>query len=370
MEKSVRRGILLAGLLLGSRLPAQQVQFVFTSDAHYGLTRPRFRGGRDVAAQRVNAALVAGLNTLPGLVLPQDGGVRAGQRVGPIDFVVEGGDIATKGTQSPAVSWAQFETDYIEGLQVQDGAGRRAPLCLIPGNHDALNATGDPRHKHRAADATVMVEILNRMQAPVPRKTAATYRYAADPIHYSRDFQGLHAVFISLWPEASVRAWLEQDLKTLGPETPVLLFAHDPPVLPLEQLTGPEDHPEGFENLLAERPFPGESAGPGTRAQRALTEFLRAHRNLTAWFHGHANWQEAYAWTGTDGTLGLHVFRVDSPMKGRQSAQDETRLSFQLASVDLASRRMTVRECLWNTGAQQPVRFGASTTVSLGASAP
>jgi hypothetical protein len=55
-------------------------------------------------------------------------------------------------------------------------------------------------------------------------------------------------------------------------------------------------------------------------------------------------------------------------MKGHFSAADETRLSFQLATIDISSRTMTVREVLWNADplhANAPVRWGASTTVAL-----
>jgi hypothetical protein len=55
-------------------------------------------------------------------------------------------------------------------------------------------------------------------------------------------------------------------------------------------------------------------------------------------------------------------------MKGRVSAEDETKLSFQVATIDLASRTMTVRECLWNASPATPstaLAWGASATVPL-----
>ena len=69
------------------------VQFVFTSDAHYGLTRAAFRGATDVPAHLVNVALVAKINRLPDARFPKTAGLRAGEPVGGLDFVVEGGDI-------------------------------------------------------------------------------------------------------------------------------------------------------------------------------------------------------------------------------------------------------------------------------------
>jgi hypothetical protein len=35
-------------------------------------------------------------------------------------------------------------------------------------------------------------------------------------------------------------------------------------------------------------------------------------------------------------------------MKGRVSAKDETKISFNVISIDTEKKLMTVRECLWN----------------------
>jgi hypothetical protein len=55
-------------------------------------------------------------------------------------------------------------------------------------------------------------------------------------------------------------------------------------------------------------------------------------------------------------------------MKGAVSGRDETKLSFQVATLDMAARTMTVRECLWNADPAHhtsPLAWGASTTVAL-----
>jgi hypothetical protein len=94
--------------------------------------------------------------------------------------------------------------------------------------------------------------------------------------------------------------------------------------------------------------------------------FLRQHPNITAYFHGHTNFNEFYDWTGPDHTIALHSFRVDSPMKGKESQPDETKLSFQLATVNVAAHTMTVREVLWNQKPQAPsLTWGSSKTVAL-----
>ena len=94
--------------------------------------------------------------------------------------------------------------------------------------------------------------------------------------------------------------------------------------------------------------------------------FLGRHPNITAYFHGNSNWNEFYDWTGPNASAMLHTFRVDSPMKGHFSATDETKLSFQIATIDTAARTLTVREVLWNAEPQRPnspVSWGGSTTV-------
>ena len=50
-------------------------------------------------------------------------------------------------------------------------------------------------------------------------------------------------------------------------------------------------------------------------------------------------------------------------MKGSVSADDEHRLSFHVAAIDLSSQAVTVRECLWNQHETAPVVWGAARTV-------
>jgi len=99
-----------------------------------------------------------------------------------------------------------------------------------------------------------------------------------------------------------------------------------------------------------------------------VDKFLKKHKNIKAYFHGHSNWNEFYTYRGPDNDVDLPTFRVDSPMKGKFSAKDETKLSFQLLSFDPKTLQLTVRECLWNTRPNDPkqgIVFGQSTTISL-----
>src|SRR5712671_1757174 len=315
---------------------ARQIRFVFTSDAHYGLTRAAFRGRANVPAHDVNAALVSDLLTL-----------------GPLDFVVEGGDVANRAEaaehiQPAAASWSQFRQDYLEQI--------KAPVYVVPGNHDASNAVGYYKTMTPATDATAMIAIYNLMMAPAKR-TATTFNYANDRVLTSRDIGGVHFVFLQVWPDSIGRAWLTRNLANVGASTPVVVFTHDQPEAQNKHFINPNgthdiNDVDRFENLLAD-------TDAGTRIAE-WESFLLQHPNITAYFHGNSNWNEFYDWRGPHQLVTLHTFRVDSPMKGHDSEQDETKLSFHVASIDTRTHTLTVRERLWNTAT-----WGASATVSL-----
>jgi Calcineurin-like phosphoesterase len=329
----------------------------------------------------VNAAMIAKMNTLPLVTFPKDGGLRAGERVGAVDFVAEGGDIANRqemaesGPIEPAAkSWAQFKADYIDGLHLFNRTGARTPVYIVPGNHDVSNAIGFYRWMAPPIDTTSMVEIYNRMMAPTSLRTASTYDYPSDKVLFSHDFGGIHFVFITMWPDSAVRAWMERDLDRISLSTPAIVFAHDQPESEAKHFTNPNGKHDingidKFENLLVDVLADGTSVDASTEVeQRALQSFIAHHTNVTAYFHGNSNWNEFYDWTGPDHGVVLHTFRVDSPMKGAISSRDETKLSFQVVTIDTESRRMTVRECLWNAYPQYPsvpVAWGGSTTVVL-----
>jgi hypothetical protein len=374
MRKSV---LLLLLLVLGWTLlwaqPAR-IQFVFTSDLHYGITRSAFRGDADVDSQVVNRALVAQINRVPEAVFPNDGGNGADQLVGSFDFMAVGGDVAnraevteTNTIQSAAKSWSQFRTDYIDGLKLHDRAGARMPLYVVPGNHDVSNAIGSYKPMKPAIDKTALTEIYNLMLRPPTLKTMDSLDYTRDKMLVSHDIGGMHFVFITLWPDSSVRTWMENDLKNMSAGTPVIIFAHDPPEGDAKHFINPRgkhdmNKTDQYENLLSDQ------FTDMVTEQRSLEAFLLKHPNITAYFHGHNNWNQFYDWTGPDHTIALHTFRADSPMKGRFSGSDEKKLSYQVATIDTAARTMTVREVLWNANPNEPnspVTWGGSTTVAL-----
>jgi hypothetical protein len=373
---------------LATPVAAAPVTFVFTSDVHFGITRGYFRGGANVDAAMVNAALVRAVNAIPAAVFPADTGLSAGQPVGAVEFAVITGDLTSRmelypiHIQSATASWAQFNACWIEGLALKDSRGARTPLWLVPGNHDVSNAIGSPSKMVPATDATALVEIYNRMMRPAVPRTKDAYDYAKDPIIYAHDVGGAHLIFLTIWPGSAARAWIEEDLKKVPAGVPVFIFCHDPPEIDARHLTNPYgkhdiNSRDKYENVVGDiyagvapsTPSTGKPDGPTLIEQRALAKFLKAHRSIVGYFHGHSNWTEFSTWQGPDTDLALNVFRADSPMKGSFSGKDETKLSFQVVVFDAAAGRLTARECLWNTRPQSDgaaaLVWGESRTVSI-----
>lgn len=364
--------------------------FVFTSDAHYGIKRPTagFFQGYSSGFQ-VNGALVGVINGISDVATPcNDSGVNACQSVGPVDFVVEGGDIANRsesatGKQTAAVSWSQFEADYINGLTLRNKAGQQSPLLLIPGNHDVSNAIGyykSPMDTAAGLDATSYVKIYNLAMKPsvqltttdfvgsTPAVATAAASYAAKRVFYSKDVNGVHYVFITMWPDSTARAWIDSDLAGVPSTTPVILFAHDQPDIETKHLTNPNgthdiNATDKFENMVTDQQAAADgltTGAPSTTAQRALVAWLKTHKNIVAYLHGNDHINGTYTYTGPDNDISLNVIRVDSPMKGSLSATDPSKLTFKVVSVDAANKQLTVRDYLWYTK-----RWGTTSNFSL-----
>jgi hypothetical protein len=352
------------------------LQFVFTSDVHYGITRTHFRGADSVASTVVNRAMIAAINRLPGDPLPQDGGVGSGEKIGHLDGILITGDIANReetGIQPAAASWRQFEADYDRLLKTTDRQHQPTPILLGPGNHDVSNAIGFWRPVQPARDASSMAGIYNRMLRPAHPLTAATYDYATDKIHFIRDIGGVDLLFVNCWPDSVEQAWMSTSLMGVQPGKPVLLFTHSMPDVEARFFTNPNgdhaiDSTDKFENLLPEIYRDGRTLkDSAVIEQRGLAGFLLHHPEIKAYFHGHNNYTQYYVWHGPDNNISLPTFRVDSPMKGSISSKDEKQLSFELITIDMRKRTMTVRECRWNTAPGDPseLQWGQMKTVGL-----
>lgn len=353
------------------------INFIYSSDQHYGLTKTKFQGNANVSAKIVNAALAVKMNTLSGTALPADGGVGAGKTIDGIELFIGTGDIANRaetGIQTDSTSWLQFQNDYLNGLTLKKNSGNKIDFALTPGNHDISNAIGYYKTLYPPIDATTMTGMYNLMMAPKQPVTNAAFNYAVHKTHFSRDINGFHLQFLHFWPDSAERIWMNADLSTVSSSTPVLLFAHVPPDGVSRFFTNPNgahdiNSDDQFENQCSEIFKDGKTTSSACdKESRGFVSFLKAHTNVKAYFHGHNNYNEFYSFTGPDSDVTLPTFRVDSPMKGDDSESDETKLSFQFISIDTLSKQMTVRECLWDakpTTPSAPLSWGKMKTISL-----
>ena len=213
------------------------------------------------------------------------------------------------------------------------------------------NAIGFHRPMEPKKDAASMIGIYNLM---FPNSKVSSFDSSLHRIHYSRDINGVHFIFLSLYPDSAERVWMEKDLKNISINTPVFLFAHSiPEVEPrfFENPNGIHDinEEDKFENLVPERYKDGKDLkGETTIEQNGFVHFLQQHPNIKVYFHGHENWTEYYTYSGPSKNTKLICIRTDSPMKGRISLKDEKKLAFELVTMNTLSGVLTVREVLWN----------------------
>jgi acid phosphatase type 7 len=368
----------------GAAQTKQTLQFVLTSDPHYGITRPRFQKASNVNATVVNGAMIAKMNTLPSLSLPKDEGVNAGNVIGGIDYVINTGDISNRmevssKVQSAALSWSQFKTDYIDNLSLKNNKGEKTKLLVIPGNHDVSNAIGFYKAMSPLKDSTAMVNVYNLMMSqPI---SDGNYNYTNGKVHFSKNIGGIHMMFVNIWPDSSERVWMESDLASVSPTTPVFIFTHDQPAVESKHFTNPNglhtiNSTDQFENNLLEIFKDGKATSvAATIEMKGFASFIKAHSNIIGYFHGNDHQNKFYVYNGPDNNIVLNTFDSDSPMKGIVSGTsasngkgDETKLSFNLVSIDSISKTLTIRQCLWNTdtvNTSTPVAFGESKTISL-----
>lgn len=352
------------------------VQFVFTSDSHFGIKRITFQGDSNVFANEVNAAMVSKMNSLQYATLPNDGGVNAGKIIGGIDYLINTGDIANreeKGIQNSTTSWSQFTTVYLKGTKLKNSLNEKTEILLLAGNHDISNTIGYYKEMKPLTDNSSLVGIYNYMFPSTP-KTADTYQYSTDKVHYSRDIAGIHFIFVNMWPDSCERIWIEKDLKIVSKTVPVLLFTHDQPNVESKHFTNPNgshtiNATDKFENLIPEVFKDGvKISDPSVIEQRSFVAFLKVHQNIKAYFNGNDHENIFYDYKGPDNDITLKTFQVDSPMKGNLSGLDESKLSFQFVTIDTQTKTMTVRECLWNAAPSTPstsIVWGASMTISF-----
>lgn len=341
------------------------VHFVFMSDSHFGLTR--MLDGQQVTTAQVHERIAEAINSLPMAHLPGDGGVGGGELVGGIELIIHGGDMVNRqegGVQPASDSWSEFE-NFLGRLTTRSKGGANSEIFLIPGNHDVSNAIGFHRTLTPTRDESAMVGIYNQMMQPERLMDTARYDYPRDLINVAVDRFGIRFLFLNIWPDRGVRNWMESRLEEVGSSTPVLLFAHDELAIPSKHLTNPT-YPhaicgkDSYENITTDT---AAVKGSTLAEQRQFAQFVEKHSNIKAYFHGNTNYNEYYVYNGPDNNIQLHAYRVDSPMKGEQSAKEQSLLSFQVVSIDQKAGVMSVRECFWARGGH--VEWGSLKSISL-----
>lgn len=359
------------------------IQFIFHSDNHFGdVTKPgvMFQGSTNVDSFIVNGKMRDVMNTLPSTLAPSDYGVGAGLPFGNFDFIAQTGDIGSKSVPIPdsngnsaTVSFGQFKTIYLDGITLKNNTGAPIPHYMTYGNHEIGNALGGPDLMVPAKDAAGCFEIYNRMMSPATPLTAATFDYNQHKIFAPKVIGGIHFIFLNYWLDAEMLEKLTAYIATVPATTPVMLFMHTPPEQEGKSFRDPAsngtDFPwaGGYANYFRDKLNPLNIVAPATtlapttvplKEVTAVATFLKAHTNIVAWFHGHDNFTMFRTWNGENSVdfnandkkwLSIPVFRVDSPMKGKDAAaKDYTKASFQVITIDPVKKEFTVRECLWN----------------------
>lgn len=359
------------------------LRFIYCSDLHYGLER-EFRGSL-TSADSVSRAMIAGFHLLESTALPHDGGIGAGEIFGSPDFIVCTGDIANRmedGVQTATESWAQFLRDWNEYPD------RGIQIYLVPGNHDISNAIGYPEPLSPETDDASAAGIYRfNEDKSLPGPEGWKFDYSKDKTHYSFVVDSIRFVFMGMWPDSAMRGWYDLEISgadtgvprqtenredaAAGNRIPSLIFTHDAPQADAKHFTNPRGRHDinpydRFQNLLTDTCSVRDISRQPTGNWIVLEDFIRTHPDIKAYFHGDCNYNEFYTWHGPSGSISLPVFRVDSPMKGETSSDDETRLSFIVVCIDTSEKILTARECLWNPDGHQGIRWGESRTISIG----
>ena len=348
---------------------SETVNIVFVSDSHYGISREF--NGKTRTSDYVNSAMLKVINSLPGDILPDDKGVGAGSSINGIEFIVHGGDVSNRqenGVQSSAESWNQFKTNFINKITTLKKDSTPTDLFIVAGNHDVSNAIGHYRGLNPETDPTALCEIYNLMMQPDILRNAEDFSYDSTKTRYAVNRFGIRFLFINIWPGKEEREWMSSYLDTIPQGVPAVIFTHDEAEIEYKHLSNPfppygvtPDLP--YENVISDRAHEHESS---VYEQREFAEWLKKYPSVKAYFHGNTNYNEFYTYTGPDNNVSLPVFRVDSPMKGEISAFDQSKLSFQVITINEKTKEMTVRECLWARGKKgRKMKWGESKTIQL-----
>jgi cytolysin (calcineurin-like family phosphatase) len=288
----VARGV-LAGVVLG-HLPAcvtpsseaaappaaRTITFFVASDTHFGVP----------GIEERNRRLIEELNALPGSAYPS----AIGGRVETPRGVLITGDLTDSSTEE---QWRQFERFY--GLSGKEGL-LRFPVFEALGNHDFMGDSPVVRHIVRRRGGTA----------------------------YSFDWDDLHVACLGMYPSAERIRWLEEDLRRVERNRPLVLFFH-------YGIDGPWSH--SWES----------------REERDDLARVLEGRRVAAIFHGHAHHAGHYRWREYE------VFRPGSPKHSSREV-----LAIRLRGDELAVAYRDFERSLWTDAQVRAVGRGGPATVT------
>jgi len=239
------------------------ITFFVASDTHFGVPGIEDR----------NRRLIEELHSLPGSEYPPPIGGRIEKPRG----VLIAGDLTDYSTEA---QWRQFETFY--GLSGREGL-LRFPVFEALGNHDFIG------------DSPVVRHIVRRRGG----------------LAYSFDWNELHVACLGMYPSEDRIRWLEEDLRGVAPNRPLVLFFH-----------------YGID-------------GPWSRSwesaeERELLARVLEGRRVAAIFHGHAHHAGHYRWRDYD------VFRPGSPKHSSREV-----LAVRLRGDELAVAYRDFERSVW-----------------------
>lgn len=244
------------------RQDGTDITFLVAADTHLGIP----------GMEELNRKQVEAMNAMPGTEYPAE----IGGKVATPQGVLIAGDLTDTGRIE---QWDAFKKLY--GLTGKDGL-LKFPLYEGTGNHD--------RYVEGAyGDRMPVLEDVTK------RHGGLTYWWKWHDVHFFN---------LDEWPDPQRRAWLEEQLKSVNRETPIVIYFH-------YGLSGP--YSDWWKD----------------QDKEAFAQIIKGY-NVIALFHGHYHGSGHYVWKGYD------VYNVGS-VRHRQNS---------FAVVHITDDRLTVGS--WN----------------------
>jgi len=194
-------------------LPSDLTFFV-TSDTHF----------TDAGCPNPARAAIQAMNTK---VIGQPNPAEPGSVIETPSFVVTCGDLADGGAILPATDAPNLlgSANYTDEW---NGFNAHFPLTGVQGDINKLPfpnyATGG-NHDHYRLIGTIGTGTSTYVAERLCERHAANVTDSGN-VYYSFDANGVHVVMLGRWADETVCRWLQDDLRAVGPNVPVVLCLH------------------------------------------------------------------------------------------------------------------------------------------------